>query len=50
MRLIEKTDRYEIWAVLEDWGIDYLVYGAYASGDPRTCPSLGMAREVAAGM
>lgn len=50
MRLIEKTDRYEIWAASEAWGIDYLVYGHYLNGDPRICPSLGMAREVAASL
>ncbi len=50
MRLIEKTDRYEIWAITEDYGVDYYVYGVYASGDPRVCPSLSMARDVAAGI
>ena len=50
MRLIEKNDRYEIWAITEDYGVDYYVYGAYASGDPRVCPSLSMARDVAAGI
>lgn len=32
------------------WKIDgdYLVYGVLLSGDPRTCPSEGMARDVAA--
>ncbi len=49
MKLIERTSRYEIWAVNESYGIDYYVYGRYDSGDPRVCPSLGMAREVAAG-
>ncbi|WP_159953193.1 hypothetical protein [Rhizobium sp. 18065] len=49
MRLIEKNERYEIWEVREDWGFDYIVYGVYNSGDPRVCPSLAMAREVAAG-
>lgn len=42
--LIEKTKRYEIWLV----DGEYAVYGYYASGDPRWCPSIGMARSVAA--
>lgn len=37
----------EIW---HDTRMDeYYVYGVYQSGDPRVCPSLGMAHEVAAG-
>lgn len=47
MRLIEKTSTYEIWAVTADYGIDFYVYGLTA--DPRVCPSLEMARSVAAG-
>lgn len=48
MHLIEKTARYEIWHfIAED---EYAVYGVYSSGDPRICPSIGMAREVAAGI
>jgi hypothetical protein len=47
MRLIEKRGKYEIWEVRESWGFDYYVYGYYDSGDPRVCPSLGMAREYA---
>lgn len=44
MRLIERTDRYEIWHnVAAD---EYAVYGLCR--DPRWCPSLAMAREVAA--
>jgi hypothetical protein len=50
MKLIEKTARYEIWAITEDYGVDYYVYGAYVSGDPRVCASLLMARDVAAGL
>ena len=48
MRLIERNGNVEIWAVQESWGIDYWVYGVLASG-PRVCPSIGMARSVAAG-
>jgi len=50
MKLIEKTARHEIWAVKEDYGFDFYVYGVYHSGDPRVCASIGMAREVAAGL
>lgn len=46
MQLIFKQGQIEIWAVSEAWGMDYWVYGV--SRDPRVCPSLGMAREVAA--
>lgn len=46
MRLIEKTARYEIWHFVED--DEFAVYGVYLSGDPRVCPSLEMARAVAA--
>jgi hypothetical protein len=46
MELIFKQGRIEIWAVTEAHGVDYYVYGITA--DPRVCPSLGMAHEVAA--
>lgn len=49
MKLIEKRGNVEIWEVNEPWGAEYYVYGVTPSGDPRVCPSLGMAREVAAG-
>ena len=39
------TGRYEIWHDAEY--DEYYVYGARSSGDPRVCPSIGMAREVA---
>lgn len=45
--LIEKTGRIEIWRVREPWGFDYVVYDGLRL--VRTCPSIGMAREVAAG-
>ena len=44
--LIFKAGPVEIWAVAEAWGVDYWVYGFTA--DPRVCPSIGMAYEVAA--
>jgi hypothetical protein len=51
MRMIEKRGNIEIWKVIENYGhgpvAEYYVYGVYNSGDPRVCPSLGMAREVA---
>lgn len=49
MRCIYKNGKVEIWEVKETWGFDYYVYGVTQSGDPRVCPSEGMAREVAAG-
>lgn len=49
MKLIEKNGDVEIWQVNEPWGADFYVYGVTNSGDPRVCPSLAMAREVAAG-
>ncbi len=42
--LIFKTGPIEIWSV----GLEYLVFGVTANGDPIACPSLGMAFEVAA--
>lgn len=51
MRLIEKRGQVEIWeAPLPGKAneFEYLVYGVYESGDPRVCPSKGMAYEVAA--
>lgn len=44
MKLIEKRGKIEIWLV----DGECYVYGVTMSGDPRVCPSLGMAREVAA--
>jgi hypothetical protein len=48
MTLVFKNNAVEIWSVNERWGIDFWVYGATASGDPRVCPSIGMAYEIAA--
>ncbi len=49
MKLIEKRGAVEIWAVPENHGTDFYVYGVTVGGDPRVAPSLGMAREIAAG-
>jgi hypothetical protein len=46
MKRIFKNGNVEIWAVTEAWGTEYYVYGV--SRDTRVCPSLDMAREVAA--
>lgn len=46
MRLIHKAGRIEIWEVTEAYGLDFYVYGI--NRDPIVCPSIGMAREVAA--
>lgn len=48
MALLFKNGAIEIWSVNESWGVDFYVYGVTASGDPRVCPSIGMAYEVAA--
>jgi serine protease inhibitor ecotin len=47
MTLVAKYGKIEIWSVAEAWGLDYYVYGILS--DPIVCPSLGMAREKAAG-
>lgn len=49
MQLVLKNAKVEIWAVRESYGTDFYVYGVYANGSPRVCPSLGMAMEIAAG-
>ena len=46
MNLIFKIGSVEIWEVREAHGSDFYVYGVTA--DPIVCPSLDMAREVAA--
>lgn len=46
MRLIEKRGKIEIWQSRDG---EFYVYGVTIGGDPRVVPSLGMAREVAAG-
>lgn len=43
--LVERIGSVEIWQVADEW----YVYGVTESGDPRVTPSLGMAREIAAG-
>lgn len=45
--LAAKYGQIEIWEVRESYGSDFYVYGVRT--DPVVCPSLGMAREVAAG-
>lgn len=48
MERIYQEGDVEIWAVEEAHGTDYYVYGVMVNGDPTVCPSLDMAREVAA--
>ncbi|MBC7102069.1 MAG: hypothetical protein H5U13_02410 [Parvibaculum sp.] len=48
MTLIYRNGGGEIWTAAEAWGFDYYVYGVTRSGDPKVCPSEGMAYEVAA--
>jgi len=44
-KLIDKySNGVEIWEV----DCEFYVYGVLHSGDPRVCPSIGMARSVAA--
>jgi len=45
MKLIHKDGPREIWEVNEGGVLVYYVYGVFLSGDPKVCPSLGMARE-----
>jgi hypothetical protein len=47
MTLIEKHGNIEIWC--DNAADEFYVYGVTRSGDPCVCPSIGMAREVAAG-
>ena len=49
MKMIEKHGKIEIWEVVESYGSDFYVYGVTVGGDARVAPSLGMAREIAAG-
>lgn len=46
MQMVFKSGAVEIWQVREGHGFDYYVYGL--TSDPRVCPSLEMARAVAA--
>lgn len=46
--LLLKEGPVEIWEIFGPEPTHYLVYGATESGDPRVCPSLDMARSVAA--
>ena len=45
MSLVFKRGAVEVWAVAEDYGVDYYVYGV--ARDPIVCPSLSMARAKA---
>lgn len=45
MKRIYKSGKVEIWQCDGEW----LVYGIMFSGDPVSCPSVGMAYEKAAG-
>jgi hypothetical protein len=47
-KLIEKRGKVEIWEVTVGGVTEWYVMGVTVSGDPRVCPSLGMAYEVAA--
>lgn len=46
MKLVYTFKAVEIWEVMEAYGSDFYVYRAGSL--VRVCPSLGMAREVAA--
>lgn len=48
MKLIHKNGDVEIWEVSEGDATEFMVYGVTIGGDPICCPSIGMAREVAA--
>ncbi|MEP3048837.1 MAG: hypothetical protein ABJL55_15980 [Roseibium sp.] len=48
MKLVQDIAGKQIWEVMESYGITYLVYGYYDSGDPKECASLSMAYEYAA--
>jgi hypothetical protein len=47
MKIVSQSGNVAIWEVSESYGSDFYVY----VGDKliRVCPSLGMAREIAAG-
>jgi hypothetical protein len=44
VQLIHKNGSIEIWLA----GREYLVFGVTVGGDSIACPSIGMAREIAA--
>ena len=48
MKLVSQEGRVAIWEVAEAHGADFYVYSG--SKLVRVCPSIGMAREVAAGL
>ncbi len=43
MKLIAKNGKHELWEVHNGKVVEYFVYGYFASGDPKVCPSLSMA-------
>ncbi len=48
MTLVFKNGSVEIWEVSESYGSDF--YVMHGEKLVRTCPSIGMAREVASGL
>lgn len=48
MQLIFRNGSTEIWEARESYGSDFYVYSG--SKLVRVCPSVGMAREIAAGL
>lgn len=46
--MLLKEGPVEIWEIVSSEPTHYIVYGVTESGDPRVCPSLDMARSVAA--
>jgi len=47
MRLIMRRGKIEIYEITESYGVEFYVYGVTNNGDPKICPSLGMAMEIA---
>lgn len=48
MKLIAKHGKVAIWEIEESYGSDFYVYDGETL--VRVCPSIGMAREIAAGI
>lgn len=47
MKQLYKNGKTEIWGFYSDGVFEFGVYGVYDSGDPRMCPSIGMALDAA---
>ncbi|MEO1110568.1 MAG: hypothetical protein AAFX90_21905 [Pseudomonadota bacterium] len=47
MKRLYKNGKTEIWGFYSGGVFEFGVYGTYESGDPRMCPSIGMAMDVA---